>query len=174
MKQPKTTGKTWSGNFREWIGCSICFVLLLSPAFSQDKEADGTDTAKTEAMTKQIRDPFWPVGFYPEGWGRSAVEKKKKADPVEQQRQTIVSKGWDVARKNIVINGISSTDDNEFVAIINNHLKSVGEMIVVDTGNGKYFWRVAAVQPPGSVKLLRVKAEALGSVSVNVKDEVTK
>ncbi len=114
--------------------------------------ADGTDVAKKGA-TAIKRDPFWPVGYVPEHV-KAAVLAKEKPEAVKPT----VANDWNKAMRKVVINGVSSRADNEFFAVINGQVKSVGKTITVNHEGTVYTWAVDEIKPPGSVKLRRVSA----------------
>lgn len=165
-------------------GVGVSF-LFPSATFSKKTEEKNTSSFPANAAGKPLRDPFWPVGYFPEGWGAPKEEKKpeKKSEDEEkkrlellrqqelkrqQEREAAINKGWNLAMKKIKINGVSSSGDGEFVAIINDDLKAIGDTVMVQQGNVKYFWSIVEIRPPQSVKFLRVRADAEGNVSVNV------
>lgn len=125
-------------------------VLLLSPdAFSQVGRSDGTNDALSQGSTVK-RDPFWPVDYMP--------ERILKADKKPTQvKVSTGKKDWNGAMKKVAINGVSSRN-NEYLAIVNGELKSVGDTFSVEHGGTTYTWAVASIQPPGSVRLRRVSA----------------
>lgn len=124
-------------------------VLFLSsivggiPQISSAKSADGSVHA--------LRDPFWPAGYEPQ----------KKGDPTAGTTQKSLSGDidWNKAMKQVVINGVSSSAEDEYIAVINNEVKSVGESVSIWYGGTRYTWKVDNITPPGSVKLRRVFAE---------------
>ena len=58
--------------------------------------------------------------------------------------------------KKVVINGVSSSADNDYYAVINGEVKSVGDTVSVRMDSSVYTWAVDDIKPPGSVKLRRV------------------
>ncbi len=105
----------------------------------------GTNNAKKgHAAVK--RDPFWPVGYMPISTQNSSEES------------SVASTGgsWQKAMKNVVINGVSSSAESEYYAVINGELKSVGDTVSVRLDGSVYTWAVDSIEPPGSVKLRRV------------------
>lgn len=118
-----------------------CMVLPLKAA---EKQGGTNDAQKTAAVVK--RDPFWPVGYKP----KQMVQKEQKG-----KTKIIPGGSWKEAMKNVVINGVSSRD-NEHFAVINGELKSVGDTVSVRLGTSVYTWAVVSIEPPSSVKLRRV------------------
>ncbi|MBN2162628.1 MAG: hypothetical protein JXR25_10515 [Pontiellaceae bacterium] len=112
------------------------------------QENTGTnDAPKTEAAVK--RDPFWPVGYTPERLQKKEPEQEKKVE----------AGGWKEAMKKVVINGVSSSAENEYYAVVNGQLKSVGDTVSVRLNNVVYTWAIDDIQGTGSVKLRRVSAQ---------------
>lgn len=124
-------------------------VLTVATALAQTEKSSGTNDANSLDATVK-RDPFWPVGFVPEKIAKAA---KKSA-----MKKSTVSKDWAGAMKKVVINGVSSKGKDDFYAVVNGELKSVGDTFSVDHNGTTYTWAVASIQPPGSVRLRRVSA----------------
>ncbi|WP_372796274.1 hypothetical protein [Pontiella sp.] len=122
-------------------------ALLASSAFSAPADVSGTNDALKPAV-REKRDPFWPVGYVPE---RMIQKAEKVVKPT-------TSKDWAGAMKKVVINGVSSRGHDDFFAVVNGELKSVGDTFSVDHNGTIYTWAVASIQPPGSVSLRRVSA----------------
>lgn len=129
-------------------------VLFSGGAFAQAKATppSGTDDAKKE-LPGYKRDPFWPVGFVPERI-KEAMAKKESPDRLKPT----IANDWNKAMKKLVINGVSSRADNEFFAVINGQVKSVGDTVAITHEGKTYTWAVDGIKPPGSVKLRRVSA----------------
>jgi len=125
-------------------------MLVLNTA-GQTKSTGGINDADGEGSVLK-RDPFWPVGYTPKG-----LEKKADGDEGQAVKPATDS-NWSLAMKKVVINGISSRSNNEFYAVINGAVKSVGDTVIVKYEGTTYTWSVDKIQPPGSVKLRRVSA----------------
>jgi hypothetical protein len=108
-------------------------------------QAGADDATRERAVEK--RDPFWPIGFKPKYAIRSVSQGSPKAIP---------SNSWNEAMKKVVINGVSSRKNNEFIAVINGEVKQVGDTVSVSIGTSVYTWAVDAIESPGSVKLRRL------------------
>ena len=140
-------------NFKTGCGSLIAILFAGSTAVSVSvslaESNDGKDNA-SKGIAAVRRDPFWPVGHTPKQIENSALAEKPQV------------KGgidWDKAMKKVVINGVSSRADNEYVAVINNEVKSVGESVSMQYGGARYTWTVESITPPGSVKLRRHTVE---------------
>ena len=131
---------------------ALLLAVVAMPYCLQAAPADGTDVAK-EGATAIKRDPFWPVGYVPEHV-KAAASAKEKPEAVKPT----VANDWNKAMRKVVINGVSSRADNEFFAVINGQVKSVGETVTVNYEGTVYTWAVDEIKPPGSVKLRRVSA----------------
>ena len=127
------------------------FFIAGSSAFSADDKVAGTNDAKVE-ISPDKRDPFWPIGFVPKD---TAVKPKKIAPKVERRSGKYE---WSSAMKQLSISGISSKGKNEFFAVVNGKVKSVGDTISIDYQGITYTWAVESIKPPSSVKLRRVSA----------------
>ena len=133
--------------------CVIAFGVLGSActAFSEEESAGGTNDAPV-VIPPEKRDPFWPIGFVPK---ETIVIPKKEAPKVERRSGKYE---WSAAMKMLSISGVSSKGKNEFFAVVNGKVKSVGDTISVDYQGITYTWAVESIKPPGSVKLRRVSA----------------
>lgn len=115
---------------------------------SQTNKVSGTNSAITSS--REQRDPFWPVGFVPKG----AVQENEKKK-IEHDKNT----NWEKAMTQIAIQGVSSRAGNDFYAVINGQVKSVGETVSVSVSGSLYTWMVDSIAPPRSVKLRRVSVQ---------------
>lgn len=123
---------------------------LAASADSAPQARSGTDGAQTVSASVK-RDPFWPVGFVPE-----QIRDAELTDAQRALKSTTGNEDWNAAMKQVAINGVSSRADNEFFAVINGQIKSVGDTIMVVYGGARYTWMVDSIKPPGSVKLRRM------------------
>lgn len=126
------------------VGCMVKCATADSLASS------GADTAYNFSVD-MARDPFWPVGYTPE-WIKSAG---KASDETEDNG----SSDWNAAMKQVVIQGVSSRSGNEFFAVINGQVRSVGEIVSVKYGNATYSWEIESISQASSVKLRRISAK---------------
>ena len=131
---------------------TLMFISLAQQSSAVEPQ-NGSNNASTGAVSV-LRDPFWPVGYKP-AWTQSKEEYV--------QQQILTGKNgktdWSIAMGQVVINGVSSRGGNEYVAVINNEVKLVGEAVSLWHGGTFYTWAVESISPPGSVKLRRVSAE---------------
>jgi len=127
-----------------FVSLSIAFGMVAIPSAS----ATGGDRVKLIGK----RDPFWPVGYIPE-------RLIAKEPPAEKVKSVPVVGSWSVAMKTIVINGVSSRSNDDFFAVINGEIKSVGDTVTVKYGDAVYTWSVDSIRPPNSVKLRRVSVQ---------------
>jgi len=74
-----------------------------------------------DRVQELLRDPFWPVGFYPEGW-----QKRTSA----QSEPDMDASGWKTAAGKIKISGASKLGGRT-VAIVNGELRSTGDPVEV-------------------------------------------
>ena len=135
-----------------WLvfGALLCMAMVAHAA-TETNAIGGMDDAK-KVVTSSKRDPFWPVGYVPEqvvADGQGVVNKPGKPK---------VNNNWSTAMKEVVINGVSSRSNNEFYAVINGSVKSVGDTVAVNHEGTTYTWAVDSIKPPGSVNLRRVSA----------------
>ena len=90
-----------------------------------------------------LRDPFWPVGFFPEGW-------KKKT--VVQGDGDLDASGWKAAAGKIRISGTSRLG-GKTVAIINGELKGIGEQFEILHAGKTYQWQIVEISADGRIQL---------------------
>ena len=95
-----------------------------------------------------LRDPFWPVGFFPENW--------RTNEPDEEAPSQTSGSDWDAPAAQIRVTGTSRLDDRT-VAIINGDLKEVGDFIEVSYSGRIYQWKLKEINASGKVLLDRVK-----------------
>lgn len=125
---------------------------IVSPQFVRSETESGKVRAKQKAGAV-LRDPFWPVGYEPE-----TVYRSEESDTPVRRKATPGGIDWEEAMKQVRINGVSSRAE-EYIAVINNEVKSVGEQVSIEYAGVKYTWKVESITPPGSVKLRRHVAE---------------
>jgi hypothetical protein len=99
-----------------------------------------------ELEQELLRDPFWPVGFFPEGW------QKKKT--VMGSPDVDVS-GWNMAAGKIKISGTSQLGGRA-AAIVNGELKSKGDQIEVMSEGKTYQWQILGIEADGRVQLKKI------------------
>jgi len=105
---------------------------------------------------ESLRDPFWIVGSFPPEWG-----KEKKTD-----EQNLSASEWRAPAARLQVNGVSRMG-NRVMALINNELYSVGDVVEL-AHNGKTFqWKVTQIQPDGNVQFERheIITDASGSAT---------
>lgn len=150
----KTRNKT------TYISSPITWTLMALMALScpvqggnaRGRAVDGTDSAKS-SPAKEARDPFWPVGYTPE-WIKNAGKSQ-----LALEMETTGDADWNAAMKEVSIQGVSSRAGNEFYAVINGQIKSVGDAVSVKHGNSTYSWAIESITPPSSVKLRRISVK---------------
>jgi hypothetical protein len=129
------------------------FAALVVMALGVVSSTRGMSGEKTP-LSSIKRDPFWPVGYQPKTMSTQDMsDVKQEPVPVGGQGE------WDAAMKQIVINGVSSSADGDFFAVINGEIKSVGATVVATHGGRKYTWMVDSIKPPESVKLRRISVK---------------
>ena len=149
--------KSGSGYFGSMIlqrvwGIGLLLFAMAAGAQSQTKPADGMNDANKLVVSPK-RDPFWPVGYEPENFAAA------KEEPEVRVSKSTAGNNWNGAMKKVVINGVSSRANNDFYAVINGSVKSVGDTVSVEHEGNTYTWAVDRIDPPGSVKLRRVSAK---------------
>ena len=135
----------------------ILSVLFLFGAFS----LQAAEVPEEKYTLEPLRDPFWPVGYFPENW---------QAARTGEDGVTSEMSDWDAPAKLIRVNGTSRMGD-QTAAIINGEVKSAGDLVEVHYSGRIYQWKLLDVQPTGKVKLERftVKSERSGLQKENKK-----
>jgi hypothetical protein len=121
----------------------------ISPAEQPVAEVASVIPAKEpvrELEQELLRDPFWPVGFFPEGW-----QKKKTV----MGSPNVDSSGWNMAAGKIKISGTSQMGGRT-VAIVNGDLKSTGDQIEVISEGKTYQWQIIRIEADGRVQLKKL------------------
>lgn len=134
-----------------FLTVAIGLIGMCDSAHAQKETSSGINDA-TEQGAAIKRDPFWPVGYVPKNIKNVIPQDNRK------QNVVVVDNSWSEAMKKVVINGVSSSAENEYFAIINGKVKSVGDTVTINHGGTIYIWAVDGIEPPGSVKLRRVSS----------------
>lgn len=120
-------------------------VVILPSLFT------GTVLAGVEAgadyAQEPLRDPFWPVGYFPENW--------KTDQPMAEIASATSGSGWDAPTALLNVSGTSRMGDKA-VAIINGDLKEIGDAVEVSHNGRVYQWILKDVDASGKVRLERV------------------
>jgi hypothetical protein len=102
------------------------------------------DSAAKEVWDdKPLRDPFWPVGYFPEGWQKA---------PVDGDSATLDSLGWKAAAAKIRVSG-TSLMNGKTAAVVDGSLKVEGDVIEVKHDGRIYQWLVASIDDQGQIHL---------------------
>lgn len=121
--------------------------------------------AGTESATKELRDPFWPVGYVPEGWGKPAADDHGE-ESGDASVEVSNGSAWDEALAKLEIAGVSRKDDKR-VVIVNGRVIRVGSSLSVEYAGSRYVWRLEAVDAKGALKLKRLGVYPLSKASNN-------
>lgn len=125
-------------------------MMTLSPPEAAASETSGhiSSAQKTSDIwdREPLRDPFWPVGFYPDGW-------QKKTVPAGEA--DLNGSGWKSASGRIRIGGTSRLGGRT-AAIINGDLKSVGDQIEVLYEGKTYQWQIIEIDAEGRIQLKKL------------------
>jgi hypothetical protein len=93
-----------------------------------------------------LRDPFWPIGFFPADW--------KKASTAEGAAG-LEGSGWKAASGKLRISGTSQLGGRT-VAIIGGELKSAGDIVDVVYEGQTYQWQIVGIEANGQVQLKKL------------------
>ncbi len=101
----------------------------------------------TEELDQELlRDPFWPVGFFPKDWQNKALTLGSP---------DMGASGWKLALAKIRVSGTSRLG-GKTAAIINGELKSVGEQIETLHEGKTYQWEIVEITADGQVELKKL------------------
>jgi len=104
-------------------------------------EADG------KYSMEPLRDPFWPVGYFPDNW--------KTDQPTAESPAFTASSDWDAPMALVRISGTSQMG-GKAVAIINGDLKEIGDFVEVRYNGRVYQWKLKDINSSGKVRLERI------------------
>ncbi len=121
--------------------------LLFADAGSSEAVDDGTEAFSMELL----RDPFWPVGYFPDDWKSTDAES---GDPL-----AATGTDWGTPASQIRVSGTSRMN-HQTVAIINGEMKAPGDLIVVRYNGRIYQWKLKEIKPGGRVRLERYAVQA--------------
>jgi hypothetical protein len=139
--------------------CGLLAVLLLmvSSGLAQQTEEQGEiannsaqDIAELNMAERDVRDPFWPVGYYPEWW--------LKRNQPEAEEDVVKRDKWAEAREQVRISGMSRMGSSGYFAVINGRTMSRGDVVTVEYEGVTYRWILADIGQEG-VRLSRLDEE---------------
>lgn len=133
----------------------LAVVLCIAAQFPLAAEQTPVIPGGNSFLNERLRNPFWPVGYFPESWSRDGDEPATAS-----QEDT----SWDGPAALLRVSGTSRMG-SRMVAIVNEQIKNVGELVEIEYGGRVYQWKVQEIRPDGTVNLERhaVKAEAAGT-----------
>jgi hypothetical protein len=131
--------------------------LLLHPVFGETNKVSGVEDAESEGRV-YMRNPFWPVGYQPEVKGLGGSEAAQETERKDALLNKMGS-NWELAMKQVEIQGVSSRGGGDFFAVINGEIKAVGDTVGVKLGAMIYTWSVDRITPPGTVELRRLTVQ---------------
>jgi len=109
--------------------------------------ATGAEKEVVEKREQELlRDPFWPVGFFPENWHKKAS--------VPGSVDTDMS-GWKTAAAKIIISGTSKLGGRT-AAIVNGELKSIDDQVEVLSEGKTYQWKIVGIEADGRIQLKKL------------------
>lgn len=122
------------------IETTVFFVLCVATGYAN------TDVNR-EFSLRPLRDPFWPVGYFPENWQKNTPENDKPTPTFGSD--------WDMPTSMIRVTGTSRLGDKG-VAIINGDLKEVGDFVEISYSGRIYQWKLKKINARGMIQLDRV------------------
>lgn len=128
----------------------------LPSAETMQASANVPETAVSAAPKKEtageweqelLRDPFWPVGFFPPDWQR-------KADVLGQPALGDEG-GWKAASAKLRVSGTSRLGDRT-AAIINGEMRKTGDQVQVLHEGKTYQWEIIGIGADGQIQLKKM------------------
>ena len=120
------------------------------PVVQPAKPVVQPSVAKKEAVEKDelelLRDPFWPVGYFPEGWNKKTSGQGEPSPGLSD---------WENAAAKIKINGTSSLGGRA-AAFVNGELRSAGDQVEVVFEGKTFQWQVVGIGADGKVQLKKL------------------
>jgi hypothetical protein len=131
---------------------AVCFLVGLAWALLQGEIRAQPDPAGQPPPTEgqdlqrpagtELRDPFWPIGWRPPGFGNSAQPAQKLNGQVK----------WDEARRQLEITGLSKKPDGSYLAIIKGAgVVEKGDVVSVRCDSLVYRWRIVDITGEGII-----------------------
>ena len=105
------------------------------------------ETAEGAFSLTPLRDPFWPVGYFPDHW--------QTENPTENQPSATSGSDWEAPAAQISVTGTSRMG-SKAVAIINGDLKEEGDLIEVSYSGRIYQWKLQKINAGGTIDIERV------------------
>jgi len=125
---------------RAEVVAAIMVFFIAGPGF--------TEESTTGAFSMEpLRDPFWPVGYFPENWQTESSE--------EEMHSVTSGPDWNAPASQISVSATSRMGDKA-VAIINGDLKEEGDFIEISYGGRIYQWKLKTIHSSGKVDIERV------------------
>ncbi|MDD4735825.1 MAG: hypothetical protein PHP44_06945 [Kiritimatiellae bacterium] len=152
--------KSWNarnnGRARAVLACLLlgvfCTVGTAQLPRGEDELARLRQLNSLDAVEKRdIRDPFWPVGFYPEWW-RKPVSAAGSGEEAARPDQ------WAQARSLVKISGMSKMGTSGYFAVVNGRTVSEGDAVSVTLKGKVYRWMVTEIGERG-LKLTPLEEE---------------
>ena len=126
----------------------FCATLIVS-GLAQAAE-DGDELARLRQMNtldavekRDIRDPFWPVGFYPEWWRQPVSTGENGTTEVTKPDKRTE------ARKLVKVSGMSRMGSSGFFAVVNGRTVTEGDVVSVVLDGTTYRWTVSEIGDKG-------------------------
>jgi len=129
------------------ITCAFCFAG--DKPENKKTAKDKTDTASTnqppeELQYDHLRDPFWPIDWFPPGFGKTnSGNENSKVDK------------WEEAKKRIRITGISKVGNEYFAMVEGEGLVEEGGIVTIIHQGVRYRWKVDKITSKG-VRLTKI------------------
>jgi len=92
---------------------------------------------------RPLRDPFWTVGYFPPQWGEERLPKR-----------AVSASEWRIPTSQLEVSGVSRMGDR-VMAIVNNDLKKVGDVVEIAYLGKVFQWKVSDIQADGNVRFDR-------------------
>lgn len=108
-------------------------------------EAVARDETVAGGVADGVRDPFWPVGYFPRPKTETPATNVVIYTPTPAVEPPVVT-DWEGARRQLTIRGFSHIGD-KYQAVINDRVVEEGDIVSVRLAGRLYRWKVVAIGP---------------------------
>lgn len=164
----------WVATFRGYAQEAVSEAdldTLLEFSTAPVETPEPTETNRVKIVyhkAKQMRDPFWPVGYEPPKKAKPAeTVSSKQEEPAPQvvsEVEVVPEKPlrpqWDEALRQVSVKGIMGIGGGKYVAVVNDQVVHENDLVTVSYQGLKYVWKVSRISSDG-VKFQKVSAEKL-------------
>jgi hypothetical protein len=124
-------------------------LLLLKRALVWFIAASGLLAARPARSDDSMRNPFWPVGHWPEASIPVEIVTPEDAKNMDEAAAALVERGWKEALRRLDVRGSSQRSDGRSIALVNKKSYALGEIVSLTQGDRVYRWKVVKIDLSG-------------------------